>query len=409
MHNNSQRVFDKGLLPIALAALFKTKLKAYSAITGGGTGFPDLLSQIPGTSSILVGSDTPYAFKAFDRFIGTKWWNRSYCSIDAAAVLAHESFYLAQEIQFADDDLSSEIVGIGLSAAVATDKTSRGGTRVYVAIRTRTATYGVKIRLRQVAGQEQRAEDLVICELSALNLLLFVAKLPQIPFAADLGIESENLVPGDSGLILRPDILSEIILPETLEFPLLISPEGLVSAVTAHDFSNTIIFPGTFDLLHFGHHNLATIASKMFGRRVIFEITSRNAAKQERSVESLALRAGQGRGRWDFIVRSDAGLFLQKARSYPGAHFIVGADIASLILDPRYYENDGGLTNVLRQFQSLGTVFYVLDREHLGEMIAYEDLPIPPRHNNLFVSLPGHQWQVSSTLLRNHQAPLSVD
>ncbi len=165
----------------AIELLLKRGVKIHIACTGAGAGVTNWLWEVPGASSTLIGSAFPYAQSEFDRFVGGPWSETKlgYCKTESAIALAQAGFFRAQEACHATRDYTSPILSVGLSAAVATNRVLRGGLRCFAALRTKNGIFTINIGMTQSMLREDCG---AVCDLTALNLLLHGAGLPQVGF-----------------------------------------------------------------------------------------------------------------------------------------------------------------------------------------------------------------------------------
>ena len=164
----------------------------------------------------------------------------------------------------------------------------------------------------------------------------------------------------------------------------------------------TVLLPGSFNPLHAAHLKLADVASQRLGRPAAFELSVVNVDKPPLSREEIERRLRQFAGRVVWLTR--APMFVEKARLFPGAVFVVGADTAARILSPRYCP-DGDLDAALAVIRSQGCRFLVAGRvDPAGRFLSLDDLSPPPAHRDLFDALPANVFRMdlSSTQLRSH-------
>jgi hypothetical protein len=97
--------------------------------------------------------------------------------------------------------------------------------------------------------------------------------------------------------------------------------------------------------------------------------------------------------------------FLVKSQLFPGATFIVGADTAVRIADPRYYGNDLVARDAaIDAIGRRGCRFLVFGRLMTGSFRLLSQLEMPPRLLELCTEIPEARYRVdvSSTELRRH-------
>jgi hypothetical protein len=373
----------------AVAALHDHPPKLYATCTGAGAGLLGFLWRTAGASRTLLGFEFPYDARVFQNTIGRT--PASYCSDDAALSLAVSSYFKGQRALVEQGDLSTPVIGLGLTAAVSTDRTRRGADRVHIAVRTDGSAYAVSAQFD--SSQLTRREEGDLCDLIALNALLHAAGIEQLTF--DARYSTSDTVMADGAI--TPSYLAPSL--DLSSLPLILRPDGTVDTMAAMDFREAIIFPGSFAPLHYGHDAIAEWVQKAAGKSVIFELAAVNADKSTIALIDLAERAAQFRGRWPVIITAGAPLFVDKARHYPGCDFIVGVDTAVRLLDAKYYRGADEYTGVFRLFTALKTRFYVCDRLQNGELTTIDQIEIPPAARGMFLRVPC-RVDVSSTALR---------
>lgn len=376
--------------------------KVYLATTGAAASAARYIWDTPGASQPLMGFEFPYSQYMFDKFVGRSWstTGKSYCGVDAAHALAQQSFLHAQGGALFTGQPGARCIGVGLSAAVETGRTLRGGTRMFAAVRTPAGLYQVEIHFTQ--GFLGRDGSGMVCDLVAYNLTLFAAGIPQVPIRAtqdELRIESDDVVFTDGGMILDP----KLVRPSAVNLSarsVLVRFDGTIGSVLELDRTKHVIIPGSFNPFHGGHDQMGTTAKFITGKEPIFEISKKNVDKLEISVEELDRRLQQFRGRWDVVVTRDASRFVDKAKAYGDCDFVIGEDTAVRIVDPKYYfasDKTQMLLN-LEKLRDAGVKFYVLQRPGVSPAWP-EDDRIAALVRELFIKLPG-QNMASSTMIR---------
>jgi hypothetical protein len=165
-----------------------------------------------------------------------------------------------------------------------------------------------------------------------------------------------------------------------------------------------VVLPGSFNPLHAGHIKLAEVASELLGHPTAFELSIVNADKPPIERAEVDRRLHQFGGRLIWLTRAPT--FLEKARLFPDAVFVVGADTAARILSPRYYP-ETNLDLAINQLRGSGCRFLVAGRvDGSGLLLTLDDLPVSAAHRDLFSTIPTNVFRMdlSSTQLRR---PLS--
>ena len=150
---------------------------------------------------------------------------------------------------------------------------------------------------------------------------------------------------------------------------------GPVSQTEEH--TSSLIFPGSFDPLHDGHRRMAQIAAERLGRTVEYEISITNVDKPVLDLVEIQVRLAQ----FDVhtpVWLSRATTFVDKARIFPAATIIIGADTALRVGAVRYYEDQAARDTALATLAELQCRFLVFGRLINGHFQTLEtsDLPL---------------------------------
>jgi len=166
----------------------------------------------------------------------------------------------------------------------------------------------------------------------------------------------------------------------------------------------TAVLPGSFNPLHEGHRSLARAAGDLLGMPVAFELSIANVDKPPLGPDVVRQRLAAFA--WQAEVwLTRAPTFVEKARLFPNAVFVIGIDTAARILAPRYYPGgtEIAMTTALGDIRESGCRFLVGGRVDSGGLfVELADLPIPVHCADLFQAVPRHVFRadISSTHLR---------
>jgi nicotinic acid mononucleotide adenylyltransferase len=190
--------------------------------------------------------------------------------------------------------------------------------------------------------------------------------------------------------------------------PIFIGPHGAVSEQSIWNPDDpTPILPGAFNPLHAGHRGLAQAASQLLRSPIAFELSVANVDKPLLDITEVRRRALQFTGNTALWL-TQAPRFVDKADLFPGATFVVGADTALRIVDPRYYADPAAMVTALRRIGERGCQFLVACRVDVaGICLQLADIALPPAFRELFTAIPVHVFRldISSTAIRRASAP----
>lgn len=365
-----------------------SRTAAALVLAGGGTGAIPLLLRRPGGSRTVLDLAVPYGAAAVADYLGEA--PSQACSPETAAAMARQAFLRACELR---PDASIPVVGLGATAALATDRVRRGDDRMHVAAFDGARTLALEWQFQPLhsnrPAQEAAAERAIV---AALADAVGVAPWRELAGSDLAGVvrtadgEDDELAVVHNGtqpwLTVYPDGRRR--------------PGGRIP---------TALVPGSFNPWHQAHQALWEAARRRFGDPVAYELSITNVDKPPLPSAEALRRAAQFTGRSRLILTA-APTFVEKARLLPGAAFAVGADTARRIVEPDYY---GGLTPMraaLGELRSLGARFVVAGRLEQGRFVQLSDVTLPPEADGLFAAIPADEVRVdvSSTELRARRA-----
>jgi len=352
---------------------------------GAGTRALAWILGVAGASRTLLEALIPYDESSFDDFLGRK--PNKYVTARTAGFLAGRAVVRARHLFRGDEP----VFGLACSATIVTDRPKRGQHRAHIALWTAGEVNRYSLYLRK-GKRDRRGEE----EMVSLVIMNALATAYQLNIELPL-----PFVDGDRFSHVCSDITGETekVLNGSQEFFGLQAEGRFVSKRNAPK----VVLSGAFNPLHEGHEGLAAAATQILGHEVTFELAAINAGKPALTIDQIKERTLQFAGKNNVLV-SNASLFTDKARLYPGATFVVGIDTAQRILQPRYYDdNHDNMLAALADIKENGCGFLVAGRidEH-GHYQRASDLVVPDPHGDLFSTIPGDVFRIdiSSTSLR---------
>jgi len=377
-----------------ISALHASGRKAALALTGGGSGAVGELLRVPGGSRLLIEAQVPYDEHALAAFLG--FAPAQACSADTAIAMARTARARAAGLVPPDTEGGSDLVGLGATAALVSDRPRKGEHRFHIAFA--NADGIAHCTCVMAKGRRDRAteEDLV-----SRAIVLWLARACGIsaPSPRSLFDADEHYA---ETVVAAADTIDRLLAGELDRVT--VQPDGQMLLSAPQPF---VLFPGSFNPMHEGHASLARVAEELRQQPLAFEISVTNVDKPPLASETVKHRLAQFA--WKSPVElTRAPTFVEKSRLFPGATFVVGADTAERLFAPKYYGGDKGrMHTALEEIANSGGSFLVAVRlDAAGRVCALKDIAVPRRYADLFTEIPEHRFRVdasSSAIRAKHE------
>jgi len=375
--NTSNESFWRQLI----AEMHGSGRQAVLAITGGGTGAIAELLRVPGGSRLLLEALVPYDARSLAAFLGGEPEQAS--SVETAVAMAQRARERAGKLA----PTGTQLVGLGATAGLVTDRPRQGEHRAHIAVATAAGTDHCSIVLAKGRRDRPGEEDLV-----ARAIVLWLARACGIA-----ALSPRTLLDDDEryseAVVQTGDLIDQLLAGGLARVTAW--PDGQLAQGAP---APSVVLPGSFNPLHAGHLLLARVAEDIRQQPVAFEIAVIN-------VDKPPLAAGEVRARlaqfaWKSRVElTRAPTFLEKSRLFGGATFVIGADTAERLVAARYYGGDADrMATALQEIADRGCSFLVAVRvDGSGRVRSLDDVPVPQRFTRLFTAIPEGRFRLDSS------------
>ena len=368
----------------SIEAIHRSPTMAVVIASGGGARALAWLLGTPGASRTLLDVRVPYSTAAMERLLGGM--PDSAVSPAVAEHIARAAYARALLLKPG----RPPVVGIGATAAIASDRPKKGSHRCFVASWTDAAATLYKLSL--VKGlRDRREEDRIVSELVVHALAEACGVDSELP----RGLHEDERVE----ITTRPrgDPVEELL--QGRVDSVTVRPDG---AMLADERLTGGVLAGSFDPFHDGHRALACAAGDILDAEVVFELSVFNVDKPPLARAEIDRRVAQFAGRGTAVL-TRAPTFRDKATLFPNCTFVVGWDTAVRLVEPGYYGGDEAeMARALTAIRHLGCRFLVAGRVHAGVFRSPAEIRMPEGLESLVSPIPeaAFRYDLSSTELR---------
>jgi nicotinamide mononucleotide (NMN) deamidase PncC len=329
--------------------IHESKYRITFISSGGGTNAISSLLKVPGASNTVLESYIPYSKKSMDLFLNRK--PDHYCSLNTSLSMAANAYKKCMQI---DPEYKKKyLIGISVTASLATTYTKIGDHKFYISVQTESFTKSIECLL--IKGSRSREEEEQLITEYVLSLV-----------AECCGIEKN--MPHHDEIPVIYTIKAEKSWKKLLN--------NDVNFISSDRSTPELIFPGSFNPLHDGHLRMRELAEKKTGMRATFEICARNADKPPLTFHEIKRTLDQFTDN-DSWVMTSAGRFSEKAEMFPNSVFIIGADTLMRVFDEKFYSNKKDMLDHIDRFNDHNINFLVFGRKVNKKFISLRDIVIP--------------------------------
>jgi hypothetical protein len=369
-----------------ISALHGSGCKAALAITGGGSGAIGELLRVPGGSRLLIEAQVPYDALALQTFLG--FAPAQACSSDTTIAMARAARARAVRlVPGTGVGVGTDLVGLGATAALVSDRPRRGEHRFHVAFANPAGIAHCTCVLAKGRRDRAAEEDLV-----ARAIVLWLARACGVAAASPRSLIDADEQYAET-VVAAADAIDRLLAGEVDRVT--VQPDGQMMLSAPQP---ALLFPGSFNPMHEGHVLLARVAEELRQQPAAFEISVTNVDKPPLAGETVRHRLRQFA--WKAPVElTRAPTFVEKSRLFPGTTFVVGVDTAERLFGPKYYGDDEArMHKALEEIANSGSSFLVAVRlDAAGRVRALNDIPVPRRYADLFTEIPEHRFRVDTS------------
>ena len=366
----------------AIRRIHSGPAQAVAAVTGGGVQAITWLLTVPGASRTVLETLVPYSERSLERFLGERPSGIAYS--ETAETMARRAYRRAVELA----DANVPVVGIGCTAAIATDRRKRGAHRAHVA--RCTADSNVTYSLEFKKGLRDREGEDALTSMLIVRALAEASGVP-VDFALPLDAAEHIDVRGSGDPI-------DLLVAGAIDSVLV----GADGTITANGRPRGAVLSGSFDPLHVGHRDLASVASETLEMPVTLEMSVANVDKPTLTAPTVRERISQFAGTYD-VVLTKVPTFAEKSRVLPGCCFVIGYDTMKRLVAPKYYGgSERNMMSALATIAESNGRFLVAGRLEDGAFRTLSDVEVPSQFRSMFESIPESSFRqdISSTDLR---------
>ncbi|GLT43508.1 hypothetical protein SLA2020_174500 [Shorea laevis] len=371
-----------------IEAIHSSPTQAVLYFSGGASLALSWLISVPGASNTVLEAVVPYSTMSTIQLLGKI--PAQYCSQQTAKEMALLAYNRALKLSRP----GHPVLGVGFNGSLATTRPKLGDHRFYLSTRTSDRHWTSTVTLSKGLRTREQEE-----KVSSYLLLKAIAKACKVPAIFDSGLVEAEVLEECEKLFGEEEELEQLV---NGQICFKVYPFSRETDLSNED--RKIVLSGSFNPLHDGHLKLLEVAASICGNGYpCFELSAVNADKPPLSVSQIKDHVKQFEKVGKTVIISNQPYFYKKAELFPGSAFVIGADTAARLINPKYYHgNYNKMVEILTGCKNTGCTFLVGGRNVDGVFKVLEDFDIPEVLRDMFISIPAEMFcmDISSSEIR---------